>query len=71
MVINKKTKTGPHASESPEWDHAPDWANYVVHDLFTGQWIWLEEHPHNWREGNVTIGRPVWERLRKSKDGEA
>jgi hypothetical protein len=68
MVINKKTKSGPHASESPDWDLAPDWATYVVHDLFTGQWIWLEKHPHNWRDGKKAMVN-VWERLRRN--GEA
>lgn len=69
MVINKKTKSGSHISESPDWDSAPHWATYVVHDLFTNQWIWLEEHPHNWREGKDAMVS-VWERLRR-KDGKA
>ena len=69
MVINKKTKAGTHSSEGPDWNTAPDWATYAVHDLFTGQWVWLEKHPHCWRDGEDAMVT-MWERRRK-EDGEA
>tara|TARA_Y100000593_G_scaffold36553_1_gene71051 strand:+ start:13502 stop:13675 length:174 start_codon:yes stop_codon:yes gene_type:complete len=50
MVLNKKTNFG-----HPDWDNAPEWAEYLVHDMFTGQWVWLEKHPRLWHEGKTLV----------------
>ena len=51
MVLNKKTNDDGH----PSWDDAPDWAEWLVHDMFTGSWIWLEKHPRDWAEGKRLV----------------
>ncbi len=50
MVINKKTNNG-----HPDWGDAPEWAEYLVHDMFTGQWVWLEKHPRHWHTGKILV----------------
>lgn len=50
MVLNKKTRTG-----SPDWDTAPEWAEYLVHDMMTDQWVWLEKHPRDWSSGKTLV----------------
>jgi hypothetical protein len=56
---------------TPEWEHAPDWANWLAMDP-DGRWYWHEKEPEagvvRWRnpwgsrvtESGWTLGRSGW-----------
>ena len=52
MPVNKKTDNWTPCDKAPDWDDAPDWANWIVHG-FDGNWYWVENHPHNMNEGKI------------------
>ena len=54
MPVNKKTDNWTPCDKAPDWDDAPDWANWIVHG-FDGNWYWVENHPHNMNEGRIEI----------------
>lgn len=59
------------ACATPEWEHAPDWANWLAMDV-EGRWYWFAEKPeqrsatwaNGWatrvREAGLTPGRSGW-----------
>jgi len=59
------------ACATPEWEHAPDWANWLAMDP-DGRWYWHEKEPEagvvRWRnpwgsrvtEAGWTLGRSGW-----------
>jgi len=59
------------ACATPEWEHAPDWANWLAMDV-EGRWYWFAEKPEQrsatWANGwatrvseaGLTPGRSGW-----------
>lgn len=59
------------ACATPEWEHAPDWANWLAMDV-EGRWYWFAEKPEQrlatwgnvWNsrvaEAGWTLGRSGW-----------